>query len=335
MFRPLLGVGQQALGEGRVLLRRLAPRTRARQRSHGDVAVHHADHDLGRTAYQRGCGGPQVEHERAWVHHPQRAVEFERGEGEGHLQTPTEHHLEDVAGANVFDGLLGGGQKLLAGRCRPGRPLGEASWLPSRADVGRRRPRARCEQPVDRFVDTAAGLRVATGRGRGRAVVDVGQHHDVERLGDVVENKQTIVEGEREVGEMEVVDGWMGQPLRVADGVVGGIPHGTAGERREFRQVRRLVDRHPPLEVGERVRRLKLLHLVRSGPGDPHLRTEGFEPHERLGAEEAVAADLLATDDALEQAGGFPRVDSGKRRQGRESVGKQPPVDRHKTMSLR
>jgi hypothetical protein len=175
---------------------------------------------------------------------------------------------------------------------------------------------------------------VATGRGRGRAVIDVGEHHDVERLRDVVENEQPVVEGEAEIREMKVVDRRMRQPLRVSDGVVGRIPHHAAGERREFRQLGRLMASHPPLEVGERVGRLELLHVVRAGPRDPHSRAEGFKPQEGLGPQEAVTADLLPADDALEQAGRLSGVDPGKRRQRRQAIREQPAVDRHETMGL-
>lgn len=196
-------------------------------------------------------------------------------------------------GADVFDRLFGSGQKFLAGRGGPGRAVGEAPRLVSRADVRRRWPGARLKELPDRRVDPAAGLVVAEGRGRRGAIGDMGQDHDVERLGDVVKDEQTVVEGEAEIGKMEVVGGRMGQPLRVPHGVVGGIPHGTAREWRQFCQPGRLVDGHSPFELCKRISRLEFLHRGRSRLLDPHPRAEGFEPQEGLGPQKAVAADLL------------------------------------------
>ncbi len=47
----------------------------------------------------------QEEHERAGVHDPQRAIDLERIDCERHRQSLADHHLKDVAGANVFDAL--------------------------------------------------------------------------------------------------------------------------------------------------------------------------------------------------------------------------------------
>ena len=75
---PLLGVGQQFVGEALVLFLGAAAAARAGQRADGDLAVDHADHDLRRAADQRALRRPQEEHERAGVHDPQRAVDVER-----------------------------------------------------------------------------------------------------------------------------------------------------------------------------------------------------------------------------------------------------------------
>ena len=80
----------------------------------------------------------------------------------------------------------------------------------SRPDVRRRRPGSRLKQLFDRGVDAAAGLVVAAVSSRSGVVGDVGQHDDVERLGDVVEDQQPVVEGEAEIGEVQVVGGRIG-----------------------------------------------------------------------------------------------------------------------------
>ena len=73
-----LGSAKQFLGEPLVLGFVAAASASAGERSNGDVAIDDADHDLRRTAHQRHLGRPKVEHERAGIHHAQRAVELER-----------------------------------------------------------------------------------------------------------------------------------------------------------------------------------------------------------------------------------------------------------------
>ena len=75
---PLLGIGQQFLGQPAVFFLGRAAAARAGQRADGHLAVDHADHDLRRTAHQRHARRAHVEHERAGVDHPQRAVDLER-----------------------------------------------------------------------------------------------------------------------------------------------------------------------------------------------------------------------------------------------------------------
>ena len=202
-----------------------------------------------------------------------------------------------------------------------------------RPDVGRWGPVMRSREQLDRGVDPATGLRTRAGDSGRRGVVDPGQGDHDERLGDVVEHHEPVVQREAHVGQPEVVRRRLRQTLGVADGVVGGEPHRPAREGWQFRQADRTELRHPALQLGEGIGACERLH--RAATCDPHLRAARLEPHERIGAEEAVAADFLAADDALEQAAAIARIDPREGGEGRESVGEQPPIHRHEPARAR
>src|SRR6185312_16630940 len=65
-----------------------------------------------------------------------------------------------------------------------------------------------------------------------------------------------------------------------------------------------------------------------SGLDDADLRPARLEPQERLGAEEAEPADLLAADDALEQEGRGRALDPPEGRDRGQPVAGQLAVDR-------
>ncbi len=75
---PLLGIGEQLFGQAAVFFFGRAAAARAGERADGDVAIDDADHDLRRAADERHARRAQVEHERAGVHDPQRAIDLER-----------------------------------------------------------------------------------------------------------------------------------------------------------------------------------------------------------------------------------------------------------------
>ena len=161
----------------------------------------------------------------------------------------------------------------------------------------------------------------------------MGEHDDIERLRDVVEDEQPIVEREAQVWQLQIVRGCVGQMLGITDGVIGRIPHHAAGEWRQFGEPRRREGFHTASEFAQRVGGLECLDGV--APRDPHGGTEGLESHEGIGAEEAVAAHLLPADHALEQAAAVAGVDPGECRQRRQPIGEQPPVDRDEAKGLR
>ena len=103
---PFLGVGQQFGGELRRLLRRCC-RGGACRRAGGRSTLPSTTRTMisGELPTSVHAGHAQVEHERAGVHDPQRAVELERRHVEVDLQPLADHDLKDVAGADVLDAL--------------------------------------------------------------------------------------------------------------------------------------------------------------------------------------------------------------------------------------
>ena len=334
---PLLRVGEQTLGEGPVLFRGGAARTRPGERAHRHRAVDEAHHDLRRAADERRGGGAEEEHERARVHHPQRPVELDRRVVEGDVEAAAEHHLEDVAGADVLDRRVDGGEESLTAEGGGCRAVAEAAGLVAGADVGRCGPIGRREELRKSGVDPPTRLGPAVLDGGGGAVADVGENDDIERLRDVVEDHEPVVEGEAQIGERTVVGGGVGEILDVPDRVVGRIPDDAAGERGEFVEVGRAKGGHAALELGERVVRFKLL-LRAAGEAvaaDGDLPPTGLEEEERIGAEKAVAPHLLSADDALEQAATGAGVESGEGRQRCQPVGEQSAPHRHEAVGRR
>ncbi len=80
------------------------------------------------------------------------------------------------------------------------------------------------------------------------------------------------------------------------------------------------------LELGERIGGVKLFSAV--AVYDLDAISAGFNLQERIGGEKAVAADLLAADDAFEETSARTRVEQVKGGNGRERVGDQTSVNR-------
>ena len=156
----------------------------------------------------------------------------------------------------------------------------------------------------DRLVDPAAGGGIAAVERGVIHGIDRSEHHDVDRLGDVVEDHHAVVETKRQVWLAAVVEGCIGQLFHVADRVVARVADDAAGEWREFRKPGNLERSHAPLEFGERIGALE--GLDSTCPRHRHFGAPCLEPQERVGRQKAVAAHLLSTDNALKQAGSVP-----------------------------
>ena len=255
---------------------------------------------------------------------------------EGDVEAAAEHHLEDVPGADVLNRLVDGGEESLAAEGGGCRPVAEAAGLVAGADVGRCGPISRREEPRKSGVDPPPRLGPAMFQRLGGAIADVGQDDDIERLRDVVEDHEPVVEGEAQIGERTVVRGGVGEILDVPDRVVGRIPDDAAGERGELVDVGRAEGGHAALELGERIVRFKLLRAAGEAvAADGDLPPTGLEEEERIGAEKAVAPHLLSADDALEQAATGAGVESGEGRQRCQPVGEQSAPHRHEAVGRR
>src|SRR5262249_55165424 len=136
--------------------------------------------------------------------------------------------------------------------------------------------------------------------------------HRRDRFVDMIENHHPIIKGETDVGELAVVFGSIRQVFDIADHVVAGIAHGTSAKSRQpwkvgsavssqflFQQLQRVGMlqfaglRHSRTCRGSQISRWRLL--------DQYSSVKGLKSQKRSRAEEAVAAQPLATDHALKK----------------------------------
>ena len=116
--------------------------------------------------------------------------------------------------------------------------------------------------------------------------------------------------------------------LDVAGGVVRGVADRAAGETGQLGEVDRPIGGEQRLQVAERVGGLEPAGGAGVvGPGDRDLPAPGLEPDERLGAEQAVSADLLAADDRLEEERGGRPLDPTEGRDRGQAVGDELAID--------
>src|SRR5205814_5677462 len=119
----------------------------------------------------------------------------------------------------------------------------------------------------------------------------------------------------------------------VAHGVVAGVADGAAAEARQAGDVRRAVRGEVLLQEPQRVGVFRLDDRRGSAAGglagDVDVIAVGLEAQERAGAEERVAAEALAADDALEQERPVALLDLAERADRRQRVADQLAVDRH------
>ncbi len=115
VFSPFLWVGEEFLGQAGVFFLVCAAAACAGQGADGDLAIDHADHDLGRAADESDAGRAEVKHEGAGIDYAECAVDFEGMGVNGQLQALAGNHLEDIAGADVFHAFSHGVFKILLG----------------------------------------------------------------------------------------------------------------------------------------------------------------------------------------------------------------------------
>src|SRR5262245_58853252 len=122
----------------------------------------------------------------------------------------------------------------------------------------------------------------------------------------------------------------MRQVFDVANDVVARVANRPAFEWRQLGQVNCLERSQPPPQLVQWIGRSKMPRRVAFANGE--LRAVCQQLAEWLEGQKAIAPDFLAADNALEQAGVLAAVEEMKRRDRRQGVAEQPPVNRDELM---
>ena len=281
----LLLVGEQALGDPRVLGLVGAARARAGDRAGRHVAAGHGEQRLGARAGDLEVAEVQEVHVRARVDDPQPPVDRERVGVEVGAPALRGDDLEGVARVHVLDDPRDHRLELLARHVR-----GELG-----AGAGRRRRRRGRERAREQRLRLRDRLARGGVRGVdvGAAVLGVDVHEDRDRVLEVVEHDEHVGEHQRHVGQAEHVRVRVAEGLDGADEVVAEVADRATGERREIGQRRLPVA--ADLARGDPVR----VALVAERPAH-----DGPRAH----ADERVAPDALALLGGLQQERGRLRL---------------------------
>ena len=246
---PLLGIGEQLVGQLAILGLGASPPTGPRQRTDRHEPLLDPHQDLGRTADQREIAEREIEQERTGIDDPEDAVDVEWPGAGLHFESLARDDLEDVARLDVLLAMPDDGLVLAAGEI--GSDFQRHRGV--RGDVAHAQVGTAAGEAGDQLVDAIASRLV--GRLWVRRRTDVGLRNDQDRLADVVEQDHAIVEGEREIGQSAIVVGDIGQVLGVAHRIVRRIADSPAGESREPRQGEGPVFFDELLEIAQRILR--------------------------------------------------------------------------------
>jgi hypothetical protein len=307
----LLGVRAQGRFQGAIRLRVRSARPRAGEGARLDTAVLDPRQHLRRCPGDGAVAVLQEIHVRRRVDHAQRAVDREGVGPAVHRVLPREHDLEDVAGGDVLAGARHSAQKVCA--------VAQNGSL-VRFSPGTRR-RVAGGTPEVRLQRVERGLRQ---RIRGPAAAfDVGDQD--QPLARVIEGDQRPVEGE---GRDRLRAGRVprGDLLEQADGVVGEVANGAAGETRQIGNVGRARSD----TRADRGQEIAVYGLAASGtifvkPGGMR-----FEGRQRVSSQERVAGEPFAAGHAFQQERARrSRADGAERGDGRHEVAGHLAEDGH------
>ena len=299
VLRPLLGIGEELLGQGLVLLLGGAPPAGAGDGVQVGLAILQAHVHL-----RAGADDP---HRLPWdAGHPAEVQEVHVGGGVEHAQGPVdgegirlrlpaqalaEHHLEDVPRGDVLLGLAHVGLVLCLGEVA-------APFRPAAALPGHGRDQGLAQVGHD-LID--AGHRVRVGGPEIRLHPHVGD--DEELVLHVIEDHQVVREEEDHVRHLQVPAGGAGQPLHEAHQVVAEVAHRAAGKAGQAGQGHRPTAGHDLLHDRQGIPLAGLQHRA-PGRADGHLVLSGHHGHGRVYAQEAVAPQLLPLLHRLQQEAG-------------------------------
>ena len=257
------------------------------------------------------------------VHGAETAVDVEGRGGQRQLEALRQHHLDDVAGADVLLRALD--EPLEGGRRHVGPQL--AAPVPAR----RLGAHHRCLQARDEGVDPR-DCRIVRPVRRG-PVAEIRVRHDADRLADVVEHQDALHEHHADVGQREVVLRGDRQTLERPHGVVAEIADGAADEAGQTRKRHRAARTEQALQLDQGVVGGASLHRPVRGF---HLDLVTADPQhtDGLGAEEAEPTPALPALHALEEEAVWAAMDLQERRDRRLQVGEDLPADRNEVTLL-
>src|SRR5262249_37333978 len=146
-------------------------------------------------------------------------------------------------------------------------------------------------------------------------------------LEEVIEDDHAVVEAEAEIRQAAVVRWRIRQALDIADRVVTRVANAAAEETWQPVQRRRAIGGQLLLQQQQRVGMLRLDDFVALLQLDTI--AERLEAQERPGAEEAVASQPLAADDALEEKGPISLLNLAEGANRRQRIAGELAIDRH------
>ncbi len=286
VFRPLLGVLQQLVGQLPVFLLRFSSRAGSRDGAQGGHAVFQAHHGFGGGPHQQGIAQVQEEHVGGRVDvalSPVKHPGIGRGGAEEGLGDDC---LDDVPGGDVFLDAAhaiseGVGGHFCLENVLPGGCDALLSWRP----IEHRR----------HFFQGLPGFVVGL---RGRFAVDVGVGREGEGVPDVIEDVEPL--GHDEVRQQGVGRTGVGNGFEEGHGFIIEVPHHAPPEPGKPRKAHGFITGHDGSEYSHGIAPVgNALLVVTQANGDgvtvnPHIATG-------TGAEKAVTPPALTALDAFQE----------------------------------
>ena len=168
----------------------------------------------------------EKEHVGRGIDGAQRAIDLERLGGRLEIEPLRQHHLEYIAGGNIFLRPPDATHEIIVRRAVVDfNGLGFAAVRP----VQMLSANSSCQFPLD---GGDVGERTVIGLAR-RLRANVGRGNDVELVAQMIEGQQPVVKGEDAIGEANIIFRALGQALELPDHVVGEISHAAGGKRRK------------------------------------------------------------------------------------------------------
>ena len=294
MLGPLLLIRQKSPFHLLIFFRRDAAAARAGDGAEGNHTVLASNECFGRGADKFYPCDSQIIHIGRGIHHTQGAIELQRRRLHVGLPSLGENGLDDIAGSNI---LLRPYHHLL--KVRLAHVRGEPHRL---AAAMQTRTAKRTFEPRDHAFDP---FRCRSVGGLDTSVpfcCDMRGGHDLDLLGDIVEDQHRIGEEEGKVRKIERVLPPGSQILERAHHVVAQISDGAADERGKVRHGRRAIALHHLPQTFERVSTAGNA-LLACALHDNKVAPVFVDDDGRTTAEKRVACPFLTSLNALKKIG--------------------------------